>query len=190
MKKSIKWIILAVMLAVVIAGAWMLYSEFSDKYKPDNFSDSSQSDDSGQTEEETTPAPLFNVEDYEGNTINLSDFRGKPVVINFWATWCYYCKEEMPDFDKAYREYPEVQFMMIDAADGYQETVEKAKAYVKENGFEFDVYFDTKSEAVNAYYLSGLPATYFIDKEGNLVAGANGMIDYETLEKGIKMITE
>ena len=186
MKKSIKWIILSVMLIVVIVGAWMLYSEFSDKYKPDNFSGSTQNSSS----ENIPPAPLFNVEDYNGNTVNLSDYRGKPVVINFWATWCYYCKEEMPDFDKAYKAYPEVQFMMIDAADGYQETVEKAKAYVKEKGFDFEVFFDTKSEAVNAYYISGLPATYFIDKDGKLVTGVTGMIDYETLEKGINMITE
>lgn len=188
MKKSIKWILLAVMLVVVIFGAALLYGKLSDEYKPDNLTDNTQSTSAEKNKYD--PAPDFTVLDYNGKEVKLSDFKGKPVVINFWATWCYYCKEEMPDFDKAYQKHPEVQFMMVDAADGYQETVENAKAYVEKQGFEFDVFFDTKMEAVNAYYVSGFPATYFIDKDGNLVAGANGMIYYETLEKGIAMITE
>lgn len=188
MKKTIKWMLLAIMLVVIILGAFLLYNKLSDNYKPDNLSENTKSTSAQNSEYD--PAPGFTVLDYNGNEVKLSDYKGKPVVINFWATWCYYCKEEMPDFNKAFKEYPDVQFMMIDAADGYQETVDKAKDYVEKQGFEFDVFFDTKMEAVNAYFVSGFPATYFIDKDGNLVAGANGMIDYETLLRGIDMITQ
>ena len=62
------------------------------------------------------------------------------MVLNFWATWCYYCKEEMPDFDEASKLYPDVQFLMVNATDGVRETVDAAKKYVEENGFDFEVF--------------------------------------------------
>ena len=149
-----------------------------------------------QTEELTTTgewtgsAPNFVVLDKDNNAVQLSDFAGKPVVLNFWATWCGYCKLEMPDFDKAYKEYPDVVFMMIDATDGVYETREKADAYVKKEGYSFPIYYDVSSLAQNAYNLSGYPTTVFINAQGDVVAKETGMISYETLIEGIKMITE
>ena len=139
-------------------------------------------------ENERIKAPDFTVLDYEGNEVKLSDFEGKPVVLNFWATWCFYCKEEMPDFNTAFEKYPDVEFLMINATDGYQETMETAKKYYEDEGFDFNIYFDTNIEAVNNYGLTGFPATFFIDEEGYLQASAGGMIDLETLEKGIDLI--
>ncbi len=176
MGNKYKWIILAVILVLVIGGATMLYNNLSDDYESNNSSD-----------EQKVPAPDFTVLDYEGNEVSISDYKGKPVILNFWATWCHYCKVEMPDFDKAYEKYPEVQFMMVNATDGVQETMESAKKYVEDEGYNFDVFFDTELEAVNNYYVSGFPATFFIDADGNVVAQANGMIDYETLDKWIKI---
>ncbi len=192
MKNSVKWVIIAVVLVGVIAGASILYNKFSEDYvvspPVQTTAPVNKQTENGNTEDYS--APDFTVLDYEGNEVNLSDFKGKPVVINFWATWCYYCKEEMPDFNLAFEKYPDVEFLMINATDGYQETVATAKKYIEEEGFAFNVYFDTESEAVNAYYVNGFPATFFIDKDGNLVTYANGMLDYESLEKGIKLITE
>ena len=96
----------------------------------------------------------------------------------------------MPDFNTAYEKYPDVQFMMINATDGVQETMQSAKQYIKNQGFDFDVFYDTELQAVNAYYVSSFPTTFFIDKDGNLVTYASGMIDLETLEKGIDLIDE
>ena len=143
------------------------------------------------SQEEYDPyrAPNFTVLDVNGNEVKLSDFRGKPVVLNFWATWCYYCKSEMADFNQAYYKYPDIQFLMVNATDGVYETISSAKKYVAQEGYDFDVFFDTKEEAVNAYYVTGFPTTYFIDANGRLVARAVGMIDLETLEVGIGMIT-
>ena len=120
--------------------------------------------------------------------MSLSDYKGKPVVINFWATWCYYCKQEMPDFNEAYKKYPEVQFLMINATDGVSETVESAKAFVEQYGYEFDIFFDTEYDAIDTYVVTGYPTTFFIDAEGNLVAKGSGMLSLATLEKGIAMI--
>lgn len=201
MKNIWKWILLAALLVGLIVGASMLYNNLSTDYKGDNLNSAPESwassetpSQSEATSEETetaeSSAPDFTVLDKDGKEVKLSDFKGKPVVINFWATWCYYCKEEMPDFNKAYEEFPDVQFLMVNATDGVQETKEKAEAYVKEQGFDFEVFFDTNREAVTNYQITGYPATFFVDSKGSLVTYASGMIDYVTLSKGIGMITD
>ena len=136
----------------------------------------------------TNPAPGFTVLDYEGNQVKLSDYIGKPIVLNFWATWCGYCKLEMPDFERARLENPDVLFLMVNATDGEYETVELAKAYIEENGYGFEVVFDTMDQAQSAYGISAYPTTYFIDEVGNLVAYARGAISYNTLMDGIGRI--
>lgn len=191
MKNTVKWVIIAVVLVGVIAGASVLYNKFSEDYIIDSpvqtTAQSSQQDGQGESEQDFS-APDFTVLDYDGNEVNLSDFKGKPVVINFWATWCHYCKVEMPDFNEAFKKYPDIEFLMINATDGYQETIESAKKYIEDEGFDFNIYFDTEFEAVNAYYVNSYPTTFFIDKDGKLVTYANGMLDYESLEKGIELI--
>ena len=192
MKNKVRWIVLvgiAVLLVGIIAGATVLYDKLSEGYDGNRLVQNSQAQDQAQAETEYA-APDFTVFDEEGNEVKLSDYRGQPVVLNFWATWCYYCKVEMPDFDKAYEKYPDVQFLMVNVTDGAQETMDSAQKYIKQEGFRFDVFFDTNLEAVNAYYVSGLPSTFFIDKNGNLVTRSSGMLDLETLEQGIQMITE
>lgn len=210
MKSVLKWLLPALLLAGVIIGASVLYNKFGEDYSGVNLSENTMTQAAGptpsdtsvttaadekttgtsETQENAMEAPDFTVLDYEGKEVRLSDYKGKPVVLNFWATWCYYCTLEMPDFDKAAKDYPEVQFLMVNATDGERETVEIAKQYVEEEGYQFDVFFDTQSEAVYTYYVTAFPTTYFIDSDGNLVAQGNGMLDYATIEKGIKMITE
>ncbi len=200
MKNNAKWIIVAVLLVALIAGAGVLYNKLSPEYSADKLAQTTSSPQSSQGSESETAnekeqeqdytAPDFTVLDNEGNHVKLSDYKGKPVVLNFWATWCYYCKEEMPDFNTAYEKYPDVQFLMVNATDGVQETVESAKKYVEDEGFGFPVFFDTEGEAVSAYYVTGFPCTYFINAEGELVTYANGMLDMDSLEKGISYITE
>ena len=189
MKSKVKWIILAVALVAVIAGAAVLYQVLSKNYGGDNLMQNSQTQDPASGDS-TYAAPDFTVLDEEGNEVRLSDYKGKPVVLNFWATWCYYCKVEMPDFNTAYQKYPDVQFLMVNATDGVQETMASAKEYIPQEGFGFDVFFDTELNAVNAYYVTGFPSTFFIAANGDLVTYSSGMLDLETLEKGIQMITE
>lgn len=134
-------------------------------------------------------APDFTVQDGEENPVKLSDMVGKPVVLNFWASWCPPCKMEMPDFQEAFTEYGDsVHFMMVNLTDGGRETVDTAKKYVEDQGYTFPVYFDTGSEAAIVYGIMAVPATFFIDAEGKPVARASGAIDRETLEKGIEMV--
>ena len=140
-------------------------------------------------EENDYSAPDFTVMDAEGNAHKLSDFVGKPVILNFWASWCGPCKSEMPDFEEVYVEYKDrIHFLMVNLTDGHQETVASAQKLITEKGYTFPVYFDTKLEAANAYYVYSIPQTFFIDKEGNLVAYAQSAISKEILYQGIEMI--
>lgn len=199
MKNAVKWIVIAVLLVGIISGAMFLYNKFSDKYGGNNLvqfeqqtteNTESTTEDSEHQQNNDNAAPDFTVIDYEGNEVRLSDFKGKPVVLNFWATWCYYCKAEMPSFNEAYKKYPDVQFLMVNATDGHHETVETAKEYIEQGQFEFDVFFDTKIDAVKAYSVVNFPTTIFIDKDGNIAAQGAGMLTLENLEQGIEKITE
>lgn len=135
--------------------------------------------------------PDFTVTDGDGNPVSLSDFIGKPIIVNFWASWCGPCKMEMPDFEKAYSQYgEEIHFVIVNLTDGSRETVETAKRFIEEQGYTFPVYFDTDSSAAIAYGVSSIPASYFIDAAGNPIAQARGALDAETLQKGIDMILE
>ena len=127
-------------------------------------------------------APDFTVLDKDGNTVRLSDKFGKPVVINFWATWCPPCKQELPDFDKLCKEYGDrVVFMMVNLTDGYRDTVDGTKRFVSGKGYTFPVYFDTKDNAASAYNVSSIPQTTFIDANGNIYTTRIGAMNEATL---------
>ena len=136
-----------------------------------------------------TLAPDFTVYDKQGNPVSLSSFKGKPVVLNFWASWCGPCKSEMPDFEQAYKELGgKVQFLMVNATDGYQETQETASSYIEGMGYTFPVYYDTKLDAINTYGIYAFPTTFFINEKGELVVYAVSALSRELLQQGIDMI--
>lgn len=184
----------------------MLYNRLAQDAAPDQLSvqggaeaqtapqsEKPQQNTGGSGDESTEPekilAPDFTVYDSEGNEVHLSDFTGKPIVLNFWASWCGPCKMEMPDFDDAYAELGEdVHFLMVNMTSG-RETLESATSFIEEQGYSFPVYYDTDADAAMTYGVYSLPTTLFIDAEGYGIAQATGAINAETLQRGIDMIS-
>ena len=194
--KNIKWIILAVLLVALIAAAGGLYNSLKDKVELSSLAVQATAvpADPGPTAAPTStarPAPDFTVVDAQGNEVRLSDFLGKPVVVNFWASWCGPCKSEMPAFQQAWEQYgDEVQFLMVNMTDGSRETLGTAQDFLAAQKYTFPVYFDTMQEAAIAYGVSSIPSTCFISAQGGLVARISGSLSLRTLERGLGMIME
>ena len=185
MKNKTTLIILVLALAVFLVGASVLYKTLTESIDSDQLA----TEATQETDHPLMQAPDFTVYDIDGNEVKLSDFFGKPIVVNFWASWCGPCKMEMPDFQEKYLELgEEVTFLMVNMTDGSRETVDIASAFIAEQGYTFPVFYDTASSAAITYSVYSLPTTFFIDAQGNADAQATGAIDAATLQKGIDMI--
>lgn len=194
MNKKTETILLIAVFALFIGIAVFAYNTLSPKVSSQNNIDVTQnkgevSPTNQDEENEKIRAPDFTALDMDGNSVKMSDLFGKPIVLNFWASWCSSCKSEMPEFNEAYEKAgEEITFMMVDLVDGKRETEEKGAQYIKEQGFSFPVYFDTKQDAANIYGIVSIPTTIFIDKNGYIATGVRGAIDAEVLQKGIDLI--
>lgn len=195
MDKKKKVLIMLLVFVLLLGGASVLYKQLGKKADANQLASetdvtSEERDDKDEAENEKAMAPDMTVYDRDGKEVHLSDYIGKPIVLNFWASWCGPCQMEMPDFNEKYQELgEEVQFLMINMTDGSRETVEKASAFIEEQGYGFPVFYDTEFDAANTYGASSLPTTFFIDAQGKVTAQAKGAIDGETLQRGIDMIT-
>ncbi len=199
-KKTV--LILCVLFAGLMIGAGMLYSNLADDIQigglpttppeteaPTAAPTQAPTETAGTLPPETTEpdysAPDFTMQDKDGNAVKLSDFEGKPIILNFWASWCGPCKMEMPDIQEFYEKYgQDIHFVLVSLDD----SMDTAQAFISESGYTFPVYFDATSMGAYTYGASSIPMTFFIDANGDLVAYYKGAMSAGILEQGIGMI--
>ena len=123
------------------------------------------------------PARLKRAEDFtvallRGEPLRLSGQRGKPVMINFWATWCAPCREEMPAMERLYRRHREHGFVLL--AVSVDTDAALVRPFLEQHGLTFPVALDAKMSLANAYGVRALPSSFLVDRDGNLAALALG----------------
>jgi thiol-disulfide isomerase/thioredoxin len=120
-----------------------------------------------KTAEIGVPAQDFELVDSHNNTVKFSDMRGSVVFLNFWATWCGSCVEELPNVERLYRSLSEnSSFKMVTIL--YRDGGEQAASYMSQNGYTFPVYLNSDESAARIFGITGVPETFIIDKKGIL----------------------
>lgn len=146
--------------------------------------------------EDTLPAIDFTLTDQYGNTHTLSDYKGKTVFLNFWATWCPPCRAEMPDIQKLYEEYAEagddsVVILGIAAPDyGQEQSEDKIIDFLEENGYTYPVVMDPGGSLFAQYGIYSFPTTFMIDKDGNVFGYASGQLSEDIMRSIIRQTVE
>lgn len=129
-------------------------------------------------------APDFVLADLKGKSEKLSDYRGKIVVLNFWATWCPPCVAEMGELDRVYKKFEEdgqVVFFSINLTDGYRETKESVEEFLKRNGYTLRVFLDKGQEVAQKYNFQFIPSTFVLDRNGGIFEHREGQVTYDYL---------
>ena len=180
--KNKVWIIVAIVFAVVMILAAVLYPKLSQKYSDDNVPEKTNSVTVKQADD-------FTVYDANMNEVRLSDHFGKPIIVNFWASWCYPCQSELPAFNALNEKYKDdVVFLMINLTDGQRDTVSSVKAFIADSGYTFPVYYDIEYDASNTYGVYSIPETLFINADGSLYDTRIGAMNETVLEDYIKQM--
>jgi thiol-disulfide isomerase/thioredoxin len=172
--KKLLFIILSI---AVICGAFYSVQSFSN----------SNSNTSGVKINENAvkiKAADFRLKDLDGKEVSLSDFRGKNVYLNFWATWCPPCKAEMPDIEKLYDETKDSNLVIL--AVNLGEGSSTVKTFVDNNKYNFRILLDTDKDAAAKYNISAIPSSFFIDKNGNIISKKIGTMTLEEMKAYVK----
>lgn len=152
----------------------------------------------GQQETESTviPAIDFTLTDQYGNRHTLSEYKGKTVFLNFWATWCPPCQAEMPDIQKIYEEYDtegeDALVVLGIAAPGYgnEKSEEEIKDFLEENGYTYPVVMDIGGNVFTQYGVYSYPTTFMIDRDGNVFGYVTGQLTEEIMRDIIRQTME
>ena len=142
----------------------------------------------GEKLEASDTALDFRFLDAEGQTHSLNDFRGKPVVLGFWATWCPYCKKQLPHVQQLYDEWPATEVVLLTISKGEEPAT--VATFMQDEGYSFPVIVDIEQKATAQYGVSGIPATFFIDEEGIIQVVKVGYFHtYEDIVDALNQIT-
>ena len=135
-----------------------------------------------------SPAPDFTLKDLDGQMVTLSSMRGKIVLINFWATWCPPCKQEMPDLEKAYQKYREQGIVFLGVDQG--ESADTVRQFVRKNGYNWMFLLDSYLDVSKSYRASAIPMTFFVDSQGIIRDTQVGPLTLSSLETKLAKIRQ
>ena len=176
------WLIVALVLILGFFVYGLLSNSTAESQKPPVLDEQSKPD----TAESNTPnngdvpvAPDFTLTDLDGNSITLADFKGKYLILNFFATWCGVCQAEMPELEKIYQDYQGKDLVVLAVNIG--EDPDKVKDYLTANNYTLPVAFDQELTTAITYRVSSIPVTFFINEEGLIEGKHSGLIDYEQM---------
>ena len=129
-------------------------------------------------------APLFSLPSTTGETVALSSFEGQVVLVNFWATWCPPCRDEMPVIQATHEKYADRGFRVL--AVNVQETPGQVEAYARELGLTFPLLLDQRGDVTQTYRVQNLPRSFFLDRAGRVVRIHPGELTPDTMERYLK----
>lgn len=199
-------IVAAIALVVVLVLAFVGYQVLAPKQaetQPAAQSSQPQSADASQQQSQPSSQPQsqqsqkepLKLADYDA-TVYTADGQpkkmtelaaGKPLVINFWATWCSYCVQEMPDFQRIFHDYGDkISFAFVDSTDGRRETKEAAQSWLAENGLDdLPAYYDTDLDATATFGASSLPSTVVVSSNGEILMAKPGRINDASMRSAL-----
>lgn len=131
------------------------------------------------------PAPTRPLVTLEGEEVTLDKWRGKGIILNFWATWCYPCRQEMPHLAAIHQTHEDIVVVGVN----YLENAENARDFVEEFGLPFPIIVDQRGGLVSDLKVKGLPTTFFINPQGQLIGQHIGELDEEQLKEAVEQLT-
>jgi len=187
--KYVKIAVLVLLIFLFFITATLIYSHFAFKNVTE-IQITSNDASATQELEVGNMAYDFTLSTFSGQSITLSDLRGKIVVLNFWASWCGPCQAEMPEFQALQNDIlsgtiSDVVILSVNLTDGERETADSASKFLKDNGYSFSVVSDPGSAAY-LYQISSIPQTYVITKDGIIADKILGSTDRSTLDAAIE----
>lgn len=129
----------------------------------------------------------FTLKTLKGGTVSLKDYRGRLIFLNFWATWCGPCRAEMPSMQRLWEEFKEEDFVIL--AIDIQEESKLVSSFMNERGLSFPVLLDEKGKVARSYGIRGIPTTFFLNPEGEIIGKAVGARDWDS-EESFELIRE
>lgn len=170
-----QFILLAIALVVILGGATIIYQNSSKII----------------VDEPTNKIAMidFKFSDLANQSVSLSQFKGKPILLNFWSTTCAICVNDLAVYQEFYQQYSnQINFIMLEVINPEFETNETVKQFIDDKGYSFPVYLDINGYGSIAYNAYALPLLYLIDSDGYIVANAMGEMSSERLNKGLQLL--